>query len=573
MDEKPWLAWYGDAPLSLDYPSLSLYETVMRTVRRAPDAPALDFFGYRATYRELGAAIDRGAGALSALGLAAGDRITISLPTCPQAVIAVYAAVKLGAVPCMIHPLSTPPEIERYLNLSGSRFAVTLDALYVPLAEAAAGTRLETLVLTRISDPLPAWQRPFLRLRGGRVPRVPRDPRVRRWAELMAGEQPGSGPVPVDADGLALVLYSGGTTGEPKAIMLSHRNVVAEAMEITAWTKLGQRDVVLVPLPIFHGFCLGALVHAPLMAGARLLLMPRFSAKRAARLIRSARPTLLAGVPTLFEALVREPRVRKADLSCLRAAFSGADTLQPMLKERFDRLVAERGGHAQLLEGYGLTEAVTAIMATPLSAYREGTIGVPLPDVLAKICRPGTDEALAPGSEGEICICGPSVMLGYLDDPEATAATLRRHGDDRTWLHTGDLGRMDGDGFFYLGGRLARMIKSSGFNVYPAQVEAVLGEHPAVAQACVVGLPDELQGERVKAFVMLAPGRHGSPELAEELIAHCRSRLIRWSCPRELEFRPGLPLTRFGKVDYIALVREERLAASTSAGTSSGRSR
>jgi long-chain acyl-CoA synthetase len=284
--------------------------------------------------------------------------------------------------------------------------------------------------------------------------------------------------------------------------------------------------------------------------------VPQFTAATVARLIRSKRPSLLVGVPTLFDALARDPALARSDLSCLKAAFCGADTLARPVKESFEALVAARGGRVKLLEGYGLTEAVSGIMAMPLGEYREGSIGLPFPDTLAAICAPGTTRHLAPGEEGEICISGPAVMQGYIEDAETNATTLRVHDDGRVWLHTGDLGRMDGDGFFYFTARLKRMIKSSGFNVYPAQVEAVLYEHPAVAQACVVGVADRAQVEHVKAFVVAKDPRAANPALAGELIAHCRAHLIKWSCPRDVEFRASLPTTRIGKIDYRALQSE-----------------
>ncbi len=362
---------------------------------------------------------------------------------------------------------------------------------------------------------------------------------------------------PVGTHEPAAILYSGGTTGTPKGIVLSHQNFISEGLQVATWVRLDEHDVVLAVLPIFHGFGLGALVNAALMSGARIVMVPAFSPKVVADLIRTKRPTMMAGVPTLYEALSRDPSLQRADLSCLRAAFSGADTLARPVKERFERLVRERGGNLTLLEGYGLTEAVTAIMGTPLDEYREGSIGVPFPDTLAAVCRPGTDLELEPREEGEICVSGPAVMLGYLDNPEATAKALKVHGDGRTWLHTEDMGSMDEDGFFYFTTRLKRMIKSSGFNVYPAQVEAVLYEHPDVEDACVIGVPDEAQGQRVKAFVVVKGPTQAGPELAAELIAFCRARLIKWSCPRDVEFRPELPQTRLGKVDYALLERQE----------------
>ena len=557
---RPWLQFYGDVPHTLDYPEIALHEAVMRTVERIPDAVAFDFLGRTGTYRELGDAIDRCAAAFAALGIGPGERITISMPTSPQGVIAFYAATKLGAVASMIHPLSTPSEITHYLDLSRSRFALTLDAFYDSFAKTEPQLPLQALVLTRISDYLPALKRPaFWLTRGRKMPKVPPDPRVRWWANLMRTKHAEAPASPTPPRELASILYSGGTTGKPKGIMLSHHNFVTEGMQVAAWVGMSERDTVLAILPIFHGFGLGALIHAGLASGAKLVLVPQFTPEIVAKLLKTKRPTLMAGVPTLYEALARDPSLQRTDLSSLRAAFCGADTLTRPVKEGFEELVRGRGGNVRLLEGYGLTEAVTAVMGTPLDQYREGSVGVPFPDMLATICRIESDEELGPDEEGEICLAGPPVMLGYLDDPEATAASLHEHEDGRIWLHTGDIGRRDADGFFYFTSRLKRMIKSSGFNVYPAQVEGVLVEHPAVAEACVVGIPDQAQGERVKAFVVLEGGASAD---SAELIAYCRERLIKWSCPREVVFRDVLPKTRVGKIDFTALVRED-VAAST----------
>ena len=557
-ESKPWLAFYGDVPRTLDYPRIGLYEALRRSCDAHPDAIALDFLGSTVSYRRLAESVDRCAAALHAHGLGAGDRITISMPTSPQGVIAFYAAAKLGAVASLIHPLSTSTEIRGYLNMSESRVALTLDAFHGAFAEARVGTPLETLVLAKISDYLPPAKRVgFWLTRGRKIPPVPKDADVRWWSRLMSDDHPEPPVAPVDTDDLAALLYSGGTTGAPKGIMLSHGNFICEALQLAAWVSLDEQDVVLAALPIFHGFGLAALVNAPLLRGAKVVMVPQFSPPIVAELLRTKRPTLTAGPPTLFEALAADPSLQQADLSSLRAAFSGADTLQEPVRERFEQLVAERGGSVKLLEGYGLTEAVTAIMGMPLHERRPKSIGIPFPDMLAKICEPETTSERAAGEEGEICVSGPAVMLGYLDNPEATAAALKKHEDGRVWLHTGDIGTMDVDGFFYFTSRLKRMIKSSGFNVYPAQVEAVLYEHPAVAEACVVGIPDERQGEKVKAFVVAQDPSRAGPELGDELIAHCRERLIKWFCPREVVFRSELPKTRVGKIDYAALVESE----------------
>ncbi len=398
---RPWLKFYGAVPATLDYPQETVYEAVMRSARERPDAIAFDFFGRTDTYRELGDTIDRCADALASLGLAAGERITIATPTCPQGVIAFYAAAKLGAVPSMIHPLSTAGEVEAYLRLSNSRMALTLDALYDRFAEGRERTPLETLILTRIQDYLPRLQRlGYWWTRGRKLPALPSDAPVTWWGELLSRPHRRAPAAVVDTNDPAAILYSGGTTGTPKGIVLSHQNFVSEGLQVATWVGITAQDTVLAVLPIFHGFGLSALINIPFMVGARVVMVPVFDPKVVARLIRTKRPTMMAGVPTLYEALTRDPSLQRADLSSLRAAFSGADTLTRSVKEGFEGLVRSGGGNVTLLEGYGLTEAVTAIMATPLHAYREGSVGVPFP-----------------------------VMLGYLDNEEATG---RRSGDTPT---------------------------------------------------------------------------------------------------------------------------------------------
>jgi len=561
---RPWHRFYGKVPISLAYPEQTLYEALAATAARVPQAIAWEFFGTRCDYRTLLAQVDRCAAALAAEGLAAGARFLISMPTSPPGVIAFYAAIRLGALPALIHPLSTAPEITHFLDTTGARLALTIDAFYAPLAAATPKKPLTRIILARISDDLPPLKKlGFWLAKGRKIARPPADARVRWWAALMAGPATAAPAARASTHDPAAILFSGGTTGLPKGILLSHRNLIAEGLGCAAWCTMDETDSILAVLPIFHGFGLGVCVNAAFMAGGKSILVPQFSPAIVAALLRSARPNVLVGVPTLFDALGKDPSLAGADLSCLRACFCGADTLPRVVKDRFEKLVADRGGGVKLLEGYGLTEAVSGIMATPLGDYREGSIGIPFPDMLAKICLVGTTEEAPVGEEGEICIAGPAVMLGYLDDPQANAETLRVHADGLTWLHTGDLGRMDADGFFYFSVRLKRMIKSSGFNVYPAQVEAALRQHPGVAEVCVIGVPDPAQVERVVACVVLREGLRAGPQLKDEIIAHCRERLIKWSCPREVVFVDALPQTKVGKVDYRALERQHATGVTT----------
>jgi len=569
-EKKPWLRFYEHVPQTIDYPRVTMYEAVRQSANRCLDSIAYDFLDYTSTYRQFISEIDKCADALAAIGLKKGDRITISMPTSPQGIICFYAANKLGAVSSMIHPLSTTNEIEFYLNVSKSRFVLTLDAFYSKFKDLKETTPLETLILARIPDYLGTLKRIGFNLTKGRkIPKVPQDSMVKWWAGLMSGSYPQAPQAQMDTDELAVILYSGGTTGVPKGIMLSNMNFISEGMQVSEWGKLSDADSILAILPIFHGFGLGVCVNACFMGGGKSILVPQFTPETVAQIISSKKPSFVIGIPTLFDALSRHPKMHKTNLSCLRATFSGADSLPRAVKERFEEMVKKQGGNVQLLEGYGLTEAVTAIMAMPIGHYREGSIGLPFPDMLAKIVRLDTTEEVPCGEEGEICVSGPAVMMGYLDQPEETAETLKRHSDGKIWLHTGDIGTMDEDGFFYFKLRQKRMIKSSGMNVYPAQVEDILYRHPDVQEACIIGVPDQAQVQLVKGIVVLKNPAKAGTQMEKILIDYCREHLIKWSCPRTIEFRDSLPKTLVGKIAFNKL-EEEEIAKLKAAGKYSG---
>ncbi|MHA1746096.1 MAG: AMP-binding protein, partial [Promethearchaeota archaeon] len=464
-----------------------------------------------------------------------------------------------GGVASMIHPLSPPTQIEMFLKLSKSRFVMTLDAFYKPVSEALKSneTQVEKIILCRIGDYLsPIMKFGFWLTKGRKIPKIPEDNRVLWYKDMMAATNPKAPKAEQNTNDLAIILYSGGTTGVPKGIMLSNRNMISEGTQCAVWGKMDDTDKILAILPIFHGFGLGVCVNAAFMGGCTSILIPTFTPESVAKLINKKKPTFLVGVPTLFAALSENPVFQQADLSCLKATFSGADTLPGKVKARFEEVVENGGGKIKLLEGYGLTEAVTAIMATPLSEYREGSIGIPFPDMLGKVVKSDTQEEAPIGEEGEICIAGPAVMLGYLDNPEATAKVLKKHDDGKIWLHTGDIGTQDADGFFYFKLRQKRMLKVSGINVYPKTVEEVIREHPDVETVCVIGVPDKKQISKVKAFVVLKDPSKESDELKIEIQKHCMQKLLKWESPREIEFRKELPLTLVGKVAFNELEKE-----------------
>jgi long-chain acyl-CoA synthetase len=558
LKTRPWFDHYANVPHSLDYPSVTMYEAVMKSAKRVPDKIAWDFMGTLCTYNKFAEAICLCADGLAGLGLKKGDTITISMPTSPQGIICFYAANKLGAVASMIHPLSTENEIEFYLNISNSSMALTLDAFYGKFKAAMEKTQCKRLILTRIGDFLsPVKQLGFWLTKGRKIPKVPQDPNISWWQDLMKGSFPKQKKAPMDPHDTAVILYSGGTTGKPKGILLSNMNFISQGMMVAAWGELDETDSILAILPIFHGFGLGVCVNAAFMGGSKSILVPQFTPQIVAKLIRTKKPSFIIGIPTLYAALNKNKDFQTADLACLKAAFCGADTLPRVVKENFETIVRSRGGNVKLLEGYGLTEAVTAIMAMPMNTYRKNSIGVPFSDMDAKIVIQNTTEKAPLGEDGEICLSGPAVMQGYLNQKKETDKTLKIHDDGKTWLHTGDIASQDEDGFFYFKLRQKRMIKSSGMNVYPAQVEDVLYLHPHVADACVIGVPDKEQVERVKAFVVLKEGAFPDAAMEKELITHCQKNLIKWSCPRTIEFRLTLPTTLVGKVAFKTLEDQE----------------
>ena len=561
-EKKPWLKFFGATPCALAYPPRSLYGALHERAAAGPEVTALLFMGRRTTHGALDREIGRASRGLAALGMKKGDRVLVCLPNIPQAVVAFYALNRLGAVPAMIHPLSAPAEIRSYARQAACTWAVTLDAFYPRFAEARPESPLRRCILCRVSDAMgPLLALGFALTEGRKIAPVPPDPGITTWKEVerRSIDAPElEHPDPLAPEECAVLLFSGGTTGSSKAIMLSSHNCNALAIQTNAaGGPILPGDSMLSILPMFHGFGLAVGIHAMLINGGTCILVPRFSADALAGLVRKYRPGYLAGVPTLFDALAANEKFQRTPLGGFKGLFCGGDSLSRKTKERFEAVVRNGGGNTPLREGYGLTESVTANMLMPADSYREGSMGIPYPDMLAKVVRPGTTEEAPPGEDGEICVTGPTLMLGYLDDPAATAAAVRTHADGLRGLHTADLGSMDADGFFYFKQRMKRIIKTSGISVYPSQIEDVLSKHPAVRLSCVIGVSHPTKVQVPKGFVMLNSGWEASPTLEQELIELCRKELLPHACPRCIEFRERLPLTLVGKVAYRSLEEQE----------------
>lgn len=561
----PWYSSLGSIPATVEYPQTTLFGEVERIASLYPDYTACEFMGKKLSYRALIREIHAAASSLRALGVGEGSRVTICMPNTPQAVVALYAVNYVGAVASMVHPLSSTPEIEFYLRESESSVCIGLDQSYAQLIAACRAVGVGTLVLVSVRDGLGGLMRIGYDITvGRRSPKPTPDvfsgsaPRVIAWRTFLARGRDDLPPINRDPHAPAVILYSGGTTGHTKGILLSNFNFNALAVQIVTTNPMFvPGDRMLAVMPIFHGFGLGVCVHSMLANGGCCLLVARFTADSYAALLKKQRPNFIAGVPTLYEALLRSSRLDGVRLDCLKGVFSGGDSLSPDLKRRFDEFLDRHGAPVRLREGYGTTECVTASCLTPPDTFREGSIGLPFPDTFYKIVRVGSEDEVPYGEEGEICISGPTVMLGYLNRPEENANTLRRHADGLVWVHTGDLGIMDEDGFIYFRQRIKRMIITSGYNVYPSQVESVLDAHPEVNISCVIGVPDPVRVQRVKAFVVPAVGCTPDAALRQRLTEYCRENIVRYAVPREIEFREELPKTLVGKVAYRKLEEEE----------------
>lgn len=546
---------------SLEYPNGAMYEEVYKAAKKKPDVSAYEFQGRKAKYRDLVRKIERTAASFTAIGIKTGDRVTICMPNIPQAVDSFYALNRIGAVPAMIHPLSAVEEIEFYLTETKSKAIVTLDIFYEKIRKAAELADLPvTIIVASIKDELPFPKNMLYPLTVKNKPAIDRrTENTIKWAEFIREGKKLTQLAERNArfDDDAVILFSGGTTGKTKGILLTNMNINALALQTGAAAGFSLDGLrMLSVMPLFHGFGLGIGIHTPLIHGGTCILVPQFSVKTYADLIKKEKPNVLPGVPTLFEALLRTRGLQGFDMSFIRGMFCGGDSLSIELKRKVDAFLREHNASIQIREGYGTTECVTASCLTPYDYYKEGSIGVPFPDTYYKIVKPGTNEKLPPNHDGEICISGPSVMKGYLDNPEETDETLRNHGDGRIWLHTGDLGMMDEEGFIYFKQRLKRIIIVSGFNVYPSQVENAIDVHPDVMYSCAVGVPDEYKMHKVKAFVVLRSGVEPDDRIREEILENCRRKVFRYAVPYEIEFRDELPKTLVGKVAYRVLEEE-----------------
>ncbi len=555
MTQFPWLNKYDSGvPKNLIYPESPLQSLLEGAAKRAPTHIALEFLGYTMTYAALLENAHKFANSLEALGVKKGDRVAIMLPNCPQFVIAFFGSMMLGAVVVNTSPLYVARELEHQLRDSGAETLIIMNLFYPRYREIAASVPVKRVIMTTVADYLPFPKNmlyPVKAKREGTWVEVKPEPFIFQFKKLLEKTVPSHAPkTSVQPDDLALLQYTGGTTGVPKGAMLTHRNLMCNVTSAASWLPNSKdaTDITLCAIPFFHVYGMTVAMNMTIRAAGTMILLPRFQIKDVLESIHKQKPTMFPGVPTMYIAINNHPDVQKYDLSSLKICLSGAAALPTEVAHAFE---ARCGG--KLLEGYGLTECSPCATNTPINGERrDGSIGIPIPGVELTILSENL-EPVPHGEIGEIAIHGHHVMQGYWQKADETEQSIKTIAGKR-WLLTGDMAKMDSDGYFYIVDRKKDMIDASGYNVYPREVEEVLYKHQAIKECVVVGIPDAYRGETVKAFVVL---REGSSATAEEIIEFCKGQMATYKAPKLLEFRTDLPKSPIGKILRRVLRDEE----------------
>lgn len=561
--ERPWLEFYEEEniPSSIEYPDCSMVDMVIQSAEKWPDNVAYTYYGHKVTYKNFVKKIEKAARALKNYGVKEGDRVTICMPNTPEGITMVYAVNMVGAVCNMVHPLSSEKELEYYIKVADSKYVLVIDAVFDKIYKLRDTAQLERIIVVRPSAGLGFLKKKLYNTLHIKKVRLPsNDNRVVLWEDFIANSYFYQGNYHEDRSGedLAVIMYSGGTTGAPKAVMLSNLNINAESIcDATMIRQIVPGASVLSILPIFHCFGLGICIHTPLCKGMNCILIPAFSHKQFAEIIKKNEPNFIVGVPTLFEALINT-KLKNNDLASVTAVICGGDALNQTLRDKVNEFLKNHGSNAKIRVGYGLTEGSGAVCLSPENTFADGIIGVPFPDIDFKIIKNDTFKELPTSEEGEICISGPLVMMGYLGDDAETAQTIRLHDDGKVWLHTGDIGYLGADNLIYFAQRLKRIIISSGYNIYPTHLESIINSHEAVLTSTVIGIDHHYKGQVPKAFIVLKPGYKAGKKIEREIRELLERNVPIYALPAAYEFRDKLPQTKVGKVAFKKLEEEEK---------------
>ncbi len=562
IKKKPmarWKKFYRKEDMIIDVPNMSIYDYLKKEMLKFKNKIAIEYFDTKITYEKLFDEIDKTANAFHNYGIRRGDIVTVLSANTPEAIYSIYALNKIGAVANVVHPLSSENEIKEALQRYSTVVLVAMDITYKKIKNIIKDTEVYKTIIISAKDSMGIIMKIGYMLTQGRKVEKPKTSNMFiSWKDFVKNaEKESDYNFSQKKDAPAIILHSGGTSGKPKGIVLSNSNFIAATIQSKkALPDLNKKDIILAIMPIFHGFGLSVSITDAFACGAKVVLIPTFKANEFDKLLTKYKPTVLVGVPTLFEALTTNARMENVSLSQLKYVIAGGDTLNKNRVMKINKFLHEHGAKTNLTQGYGMTEAVAAVCFDIKTATRPGSVGIPWPGTYVKIIDIVTGEELGPNQDGEICICGPTVMLGYYNNEKETNEALRIHSDGNIWLHSGDIGMMDEDGYVYYKQRLKRMIVTSGYNVYPSQIEEVLERHPAVVDSSVIGIPHPYKVEVAKAFIALKKGYKDTPKLREELIELCKKNLATYSIPKEFEFRKSLPKTMLGKVDFRKLQQE-----------------
>ena len=562
-NSRPWLEYYktDNIPETLEFPDCAMVDMIIQTAEKYPDNVAYSYYGHKVTYKNFVKKIEKTARALKNYGVKEGDRVTICMPNTPEGITMVYAVNMVGAVCNMVHPLASEKELEYYIKVAESKYVLVIDAVFDKIYKLRETASLERIIVVRPSDGLGFLKQKLYRLLHVKKVRLPaNDGRVVLWEDFIANSYFYQGNYHEDRGGndLAIIMYSGGTTGAPKAVMLSNLNINAESIcDATMIRQIVPGANVLSILPLFHCFGLGVCIHTPLCKGMECNLIPAFSHKLFGDILRKNTPSFIVGVPTLFEALINT-KLGPKDLESVTAVICGGDTLNSTLRDKVNDFLAAHGSSAKIRVGYGLTEGSGAVCLSPENSFRDGIIGAPMPNMYFKIVKPETTKELPAGEDGEICISGPLVMMGYLGDNEETSKVIKIHSDGKVWLHTGDIGHLGDDGLIYFGQRLKRIIISSGYNIYPTHLESIINSHEGVMTSIVIGIDHPHKGQVPKAFIVLKEGYKPGKRIEREIRELLERNVPVYSLPVAYEFRDELPKTLVGKVAFKKLEKEEQ---------------
>lgn len=563
MTNITWPLWGKKDVISNDDGVNTLYETLLRTASNYPNNTAYEYFKKTVNYKNFLRKVNNCAAAFKATGIKENDVVTICMPNTPEAIITFYALNKIGAVANMIHPLSAENEIKYYLNKSKSVMLISIDFTWEKIKKIIDDTYVKQTVVVPINYSMRLLDGAvYYVLKGRKYKKTPADFSGLYWGEFIHKGKSYVGDVDIKGtkDDVCAILYSGGTSGTPKGIMLTNNNFNSLAEQsLESSNCFNNTDSMLAIMPIFHGFGLGICIHTFVYLGGKIILEPQFSSKTFYKLLIKYKPNAIIGVPTLFEALVTSNKLKNINLNFVKFIISGGDTLPSSLRIRVNEFLLSHNCKVTIREGYGLTECASACCLSPekIEEQKDNSIGLPYPKTKFKIVEINGQKELKSGAIGEICVNGPTVMKGYLNDEEETKKALQKHSDGEIWLHTGDLGYIDADGYVFFIQRLKRMIISSGYNIYPGQIEKILNEYPGVLTSTVVGIPHQYKMQVVKAYIVLKDGIEPTKKLKESIKKYCALNIAKYAIPYEFEFRNSLPKTKLGKVNYAALEKGE----------------